>query len=125
MEYTDKYPHDPEFPYLVISASHGLVAKFKNPSEAEALKEIGGVSYGVATTLLPAIPRDFRYITWNRSRIPHYAHRIEDKWVYGQDLMTEETLLRDHIGDAPITGLKPTTSGMGDKGYGQGLIQGR
>lgn len=100
MEFTNDYPHDPDFPYLVISASHGLVAKFKNPSEADALKKMGGVSYGVATTIRPGVPEEF-----NLGHSPYYAPRkLEDgMWISGSDRIPEERPVRDHIGDATVT----------------------
>lgn len=128
MEFTDKYPHDPDFPYLVISASHGLVAKFKNPSEAQALKTMVGKTYGVATTLRQPIPNDFIYITWTRAHHPQYARRMDNMWIFENDKITEEELLRNYVGTAPIIGLQPTTSRLTNTdsfGHGNGIIQGR
>lgn len=102
------YPYDPDFPYLVISASHGVQAKFKNPSEAEAWQKLCGVTHGVVSTIrevpdpVEVIPEGAIYITWNDGLRPFYARRYDARWIFGGDLISEEALVRDYIGSNEV-----------------------
>lgn len=106
------YDHDPDFPFLVVDASHGPQGKFRYEDSAEAYAE-GWLGFSVIDTRPVQIPRDVEFLMWGDSTEPHFARLVERNgngervWCTagrGSELYDgDDSLILNAIGDSEIT----------------------
>ncbi|UDL16518.1 hypothetical protein SEA_ZOOMAN_277 [Microbacterium phage Zooman] len=102
--------HDPEYPYVVVGKTTGIVqGKFRTENTAATLLVALGVASFrlVNTTPPPRIPADAPFIFWKDfDGDDSYARRLNTgEWMdEDQDRLSEERLIA-YIGDATITPL--------------------
>lgn len=104
------FTHDPDFPFLLVHKTAGVLAKFK--TEQFAIDRSEGIAFAdrysvVDTTPKPRIPVDAQFITWARYQMKHFAYRYRDLWVYNDKALYEEALLQDWVGDSKVIVLDP------------------
>lgn len=109
-----EFPHDPDFPILVLDDSTNVVkGKFPDTKGAAvflyAMEPNGIGHYTMDTTPAPRIPLDADAITWRNSEGGRlYASRYnsgEREWVYGYGARMTEDALLGCLGDSDITPL--------------------
>ena len=105
-----EYPHDPDFPFLVVTTDEKQIAKFRSKFLAEGYRRIsktGAVWEIIDTTPKPRIPVDALYITWVWANKQKFAIRDRELfWDTNGFRFTENELLEE-IGDTEITVLDP------------------
>lgn len=108
-----EYPHDPEFPYLVLSVGGNQVGKFRSKFLAEEYRRVSKTEKMwdiVDTTPKPRIPVDAQYLAIKAGKMFAIAIRKELGWRVigdGQPIWFPDESFAALFKDDEITVLDP------------------